>query len=371
MKIKVVISCSSLLFLIVIAAFIGSSLGKEDVLEEVSDASEEFEASDEPKWGEVTYGNLDTYKTVVTDVNGVESVQIGEAPPMVDMLANSLIGQETEEEETVTQKEEISSNAEAKARYLESLQSAYDLSEEASSADSYTQGILAAYEAWDNELNKIYGLLKEKLSAEKMAALKKDELDWIKFRKVQAGDPDVVGAITTRETRLDLTTKRTLYLIDMYFDEPSSMKYVQLADETGNIREKPSIDSKIVFNGRMGDMFTYLQKKVNTADGRTWYKVEYSSGLVGYISHAVSNLTNEIPPYVRLMEDDTKIRSAPSLEADSINEGNFKDQIVDYSNDRTYASDGRIWLRVKYASEYGYVSQKVATMTRFTGFGEF
>lgn len=371
MKTKIVIACSCLLFLVVIAAFIGSSFGEKDVTEEVSNAIEEIETEDGPKWGEVTYGSLDEYKTVVTDANGVESVQIGEALPMVDMLANSLIGQETEEEEAVTQKEEISSNAESKVRYLESLQYAYDLwSNAADDEISFNHGLSEAYGAWDNELNKIYGLLKEKLSVEEMASLKKDELAWIKFRDKQAGDPDVMGRWTTKEIRIDLTIERTLYLIDMYFDEPSSMKYVQLADETGNIRENPAIDSKIVFNGIMGDMFTYLQKKFDTADGRTWYKVEYSSGLVGYISHAVSNLTNEIPRYVRLMEDDTKIRSAQSLEADIISTG-YKDQLLEYSNDRTYTSDGRIWLRVNYANEYGYVSQKVATITRSMRSGEF
>lgn len=276
-----------------------------------------------------------------------------------------------EEGQTVRQEQGYSSNIAAKEQYLESLAYAYELDENAPNHEvSFNMGLGEAHEAWDNELNKIYGLLREKLSAEKMAALKKDELAWIKFRDRQVGDADTAGSWTVKERRILLTEERTLYLIDMYFDEPSSMRYVQLADEAGNIRQKPAIDSKVVYSGVMGDMFTYLQEKVNTADGRTWYKVEYSSGLVGYISHAVSNLTNETPKYVRLMEDNTKIRISPSLEADIITTGN-RDQVFDYNDEQTHAADGRIWLRIDYADKYGYISQKVGTMTRSWGYEEF
>lgn len=360
--------------------FIGSSFKKQDDLQEVNSASEEFEQVNDSNLEEVPeesesystndeYGTLDDFRTVTTDANGVQSVQIGNAAPIGGMLDNSEVGQE--EEETVVQQEVASSNTAAKEQYLESLAYAYELNSIAPDHEvSFNMGLIEAYEAWDNELNKIYGLLREKLSAEEMAALKKDELAWIKFRDKQVGDADTAGAWTVKERRIMLTEERTLYLIDMYFDEPSTMKYVQLADETGNIREKPSIDSKVVFNGVMGDMFTYLQEKVNTADGRTWYKVEYSSGLIGYISHAVSNLTNETPKYVRIMEDGTKIRSYPSLDADIIDTRD-KGSIFDYSNDQTYAADGRVWLRVDYGNEYAYISQKVGTMTRSWGFDEF
>lgn len=102
---------------------------------------------------------------------------------------------------------------------------------------------------------------------------------------------------------------------------------------------------------------------MNTADGRTWYKVEYSSGLVGYISHAVSTLTNEVPSYVRLIENGTNIRSEASINAPVIYTGQKNDTFY-YSYDKTYTQDGRTWLHVWLPNgQYGYVSQKVATMT--------
>lgn len=146
-------------------------------------------------------------------------------------------------------------------------------------------------------------------------------------------------------------------------DQASGMSYVHLANEKGNIREQPSIDSKLVHSGEQGDVFVYLQEKVNTSDGRTWYKVEYSSGLVGYISRAVSTLTNEIPSYVRLIENGTNIRSEPSINAPVLYKGEINDTFY-YSYDKTYTQDGRTWLHVWLPNgQYGYVSQKVATMT--------
>lgn len=151
--------------------------------------------------------------------------------------------------------------------------------------------------------------------------------------------------------------------VDVISDKASGMQYVQLANEKGNVREQPSIDSKVVHSGKLGDVFVYLQEKVNTPDGRTWYKVEYSSGYIGYISRAVSNLTNEIPSYVRLTENGTNIRSAPSLDATILYTGQKNDTFY-FSNDKTYTKDGRTWLHIWLPNgQYGYVSQKVATMT--------
>lgn len=150
---------------------------------------------------------------------------------------------------------------------------------------------------------------------------------------------------------------------DVISDKASGMSYVQLANDEGNVRAKPSIDSKVVHSGKLGDVFVYLQEKVNTSDGRTWYKVEYGSGSIGYISRAVSNLTNEMPAYVRLIDNGTNIRSAPSLDSAVLYTGQKNDTFY-FSYDKTYTKDGRTWLHVWLPNgEYGYVSQKVATMT--------
>lgn len=146
-------------------------------------------------------------------------------------------------------------------------------------------------------------------------------------------------------------------------DVASGMTYVQLANNDGNVREKPSIDSAVVHSGKFGDVFVYLQEKYNTSDGRTWYKVEYGSGSIGYVSRAVANLTNEMPSYVRLTENGTNIRSAPSIDASILYNGQKNDTFY-YSYDKTYTKDGRTWLHIWLPNgEYGYVSQKVATMT--------
>ncbi|MER2192449.1 MAG: SH3 domain-containing protein [Solibacillus sp.] len=150
---------------------------------------------------------------------------------------------------------------------------------------------------------------------------------------------------------------------DVIADQASGMSYVQLAEAEGNVREQPSVDSKLVHSGKQGDVFVYLQEKVNTSDGRTWYKVEYGSGSVGYISRAVSNLTNEFPSYVRLIENGTNIRSEPSINAPVIHTGQKNDTFY-FSADKTYTQDGRTWLHIWLPNDqYGYVSQKVATMT--------
>lgn len=150
---------------------------------------------------------------------------------------------------------------------------------------------------------------------------------------------------------------------DVISDVASGMKYLQLANEDGNIRAQASIDSKVVHSGKKGDTFIYLQEKVNTPDGRTWYKVEFGSGSIGYVSRAVATLTNETPPYVRLTEAGTNIRSTPSINASVIYVGNKNDTFY-YSYDQTYTKDGRTWLHVWLPNgEYGYVSQKVATLT--------
>lgn len=159
------------------------------------------------------------------------------------------------------------------------------------------------------------------------------------------------------------TVKSEAPKAEVIADRASGMSYVQLADEEGNIRAQPSIDSKLVHRGKKGDVFIYLQEKVNTSDGRTWYKVEYASGSIGYISRAVTNLTNETPSYVRLIENGTNIRSEPSINAPVIYKGQLNDTFY-YSYDKTYTQDGRTWLHVWLPNgQYGYVSQKVATMT--------
>lgn len=114
----------------------------------------------------------------------------------------------------------------------------------------------------------------------------------------------------------------------------------------------------------MGDTFIYLQEKVDTADGRTWFKVEYGSSSIGYISYTVSNLTNDTPKFVRLLEDDAKFRSSPSINAEIISTGNKNEYFFYSDNERIVTTDGRIWLKIdNYPEKEVYISQKVAIMS--------
>lgn len=115
-----------------------------------------------------------------------------------------------------------STNVESKSAYMASIQYAENLVNNAYSASGtsgdFKRNLWDAYEAWDDELNRIYGLLKEKLPPQKMEVLKKEQRAWIKARDKQT-DPTVVGYLTQIEILNDLAKERTLYLIDMYFDE--------------------------------------------------------------------------------------------------------------------------------------------------------
>lgn len=81
----------------------------------------------------------------------------------------------------------------------------------------YEEALSAPYELWDNELNRIYGLLKEKLSTQEMDALRVEQRAWIKTRDKDS-NPDLVGTLEEKEILNEYTKDRTLYLIDLYFD---------------------------------------------------------------------------------------------------------------------------------------------------------
>lgn len=105
-----------------------------------------------------------------------------------------------------------------KENYLASLNNAYDLAETAYAGELNKTNLLAAHDAWDAELNKIYGMLREKLPADEMEWLKQEQRNWIKNRDELAGDPNEVGELAHWEVRFKMTMDQTLYLVDRYFD---------------------------------------------------------------------------------------------------------------------------------------------------------
>lgn len=128
--------------------------------------------------------------------------------------------------ETTPSKQEVtkSTNDETKSTYLASIEYAENLWADAYAGEGefhqveLKQALWVTYEVWDDELNRIYGLLKEKLSSEQMEKLRNEQRSWIKERDNQTENPDEIGYLTRVELLNDLTRERTLYLIDLYFD---------------------------------------------------------------------------------------------------------------------------------------------------------
>lgn len=122
---------------------------------------------------------------------------------------------------------ETTSNNNLKQEYLNNLFYVYNLEKDIENVNSQVESNSASYKvakAWDNELNKIYNLLKEKLAAYDMENLKIIQRGWIKERdnelnnvslqwKGGSGEPTAVNM-----SNIKLTKKRTLELIDMYFE---------------------------------------------------------------------------------------------------------------------------------------------------------
>lgn len=78
------------------------------------------------------------------------------------------------------------------------------------------------YKKWDVELNKIYGLLKEQLSTERMDKLREDQRNWIKHRdevakeaslKYQGGSMESLEYVATQAS---LTRERCYALVAKY-----------------------------------------------------------------------------------------------------------------------------------------------------------
>ncbi|MFJ5771634.1 lysozyme inhibitor LprI family protein [Psychrobacillus sp. NPDC093180] len=78
------------------------------------------------------------------------------------------------------------------------------------------------YKKWDAELNKIYGVLKEQLSAEQMDKLRDDQRDWIKYRDEAAKEASLKyegGSMEGLEyvaTQAGLTRERCYLLVAKY-----------------------------------------------------------------------------------------------------------------------------------------------------------
>lgn len=143
----------------------------------------------------------------------------GDTAEVLPIEGSTSASSETAPVETANQ---ATDNSKAKQDYLASLTDINSLWEAAYSSETsgdMKRMLWDTYDLWDAELNKIYGLLEEKLPSEEMDALRQEQRAWIKERDEITGNPDEIGYLTRIEVLNSLASERTLYLIDLYFDE--------------------------------------------------------------------------------------------------------------------------------------------------------
>lgn len=172
---------------------------------------------------------------------------------------------------------------------------------------------------------------------------------------------------TAEPTQVTSSKNESVVISDHY----SGMSFVRLTNEKGNIRAQPSIDSAVVYSGDLGETFVYLEEKVNTSDGRTWYKVRYNSDSYGYISKAVSALTNDAYVYhdyastIVVTAKTANIRLAPSIDSDIIVKNISKGSTFTYTGYYVNTPDGRTWYEVELHNgydDYGFISKAVSKL---------
>ncbi|GEM_PF-468718 len=118
--------------------------------------------------------------------------------------------------------------------YINSLQYIAEIEAKLSMANTtldMSQASGEALAAWDNELNKIYALLGDKLPAEQMEELRTLQRSWIKERDQLAEKSAAVyeggtlEAVEYSATLVQCTKQRTLELVSIYFTDSSDFSY--------------------------------------------------------------------------------------------------------------------------------------------------
>lgn len=132
-------------------------------------------------------------------------------------------------------------------QYLEEIEAKFDA---ANTTLDMNQAIIESRDAWDKELNKIYGLLSEKLSEEQMEELRTVQRQWIKERDQQAEqraaqyEGGSLYSVTYGNVLFKCTKSRTLELIDIYFDKSAdfSFHFETLNDSPDGTESNPSTE---------------------------------------------------------------------------------------------------------------------------------
>ena len=98
-------------------------------------------------------------------IGQVQDIAIEQVQSAITDQASDEVGRNigTETGQLISQEQQYNDNSAAKEQYLQSLEYAYELDANASEDEtSFNVGLGEAYDAWDNELNKILWVVKGK-----------------------------------------------------------------------------------------------------------------------------------------------------------------------------------------------------------------
>lgn len=238
----------------------------------------------------------------------MQSEQIAEAVTAVIETEETETSLRTETVSKIEETEQVQSetneavsdekSGNAKQVYLESIQYAHDLEKiiaETEKQQEMNQRSGEALAAWDYELNRIYGLLKDILSSEQMEGLTIEELAWITERdfKVEEAGQEVAGgsleAYARNMTALILTKERTLELINIYFGEITSQE--------NNIAERTR---DYIMTGQDGkseaEKYKWSETFLNAVDiDAVYQQYLWAAGSIYNIEHFAKYLTSFAP----------------------------------------------------------------------------
>lgn len=206
-------------------------VGSVDGVEvEVSDVDKVNDVEDVNGESDVQVGGLDNVEDVehvdvievdapddVENVNDERDVQVGDT----DGTTSSL------NEETTSDRDNNEANVSQKEDYLKKLNRMEEEDrnlEAGTTMQELEQQEADRYEKWDDELNRIYGILQDQLSTEQMDELREEQREWIKYRDETAKESSLKYEGSSTEsleyvaTLATLTRERCYLLVAKYMN---------------------------------------------------------------------------------------------------------------------------------------------------------
>ena len=155
----------------------------------------------------------------------------------------------------------------------------------------------------------------------------------------------------------------------VYAAGSSSTKVVITASKI-NVRSGPGTNTDKVGKAGNGQTFVYLGKRTNKS-GNLWYKIQYTSSKVGWVSSEFSkiqqgnsntksttaNQTSKATYKIVITASEINIRSGPGTNTDKIGKAGEGDSF-DYLGKQTNKS-GNLWYKIQFnSSKVGWVSSQ-------------